>query len=76
MAHAEVKIAAVSIKQAVKKFQRWHDCKTGTCGDVGKVVFRDENGRWVTTDKITPELIERDTQIRAIKPEWYSVSRA
>ena len=73
MAQPTVRIAAVNITQAVRKFREWDRNERGLCGTVGNLVYRDERFGWIRPSAILAEHIRRNTEIRATRPNWFSV---
>ena len=73
MAQPTVSIAAANITQAVKRFKEWDECKTGTCGAVGNLVFRHPEWGWVRPETITAKDVRREKDLRATRADWFSV---
>ena len=73
MAQPRVRIAASNISQAVKRFKEWDECKTGTCGAVGNLLFLHPKWGWVRPETITAEHVQQEKDLRATRLNWFSV---
>lgn len=74
MAHAIVKVAAVNITQAIKRFREWDAETRGVQGSVGSLIYKDKEHGWCRPAKITAEHITKHTDLRAIRKDYWTVS--